>query len=340
MLPHLSPCLKPCLRSLSRPLASTSFSVQRRGIFSSLPRRARLIPGPDADPEQEPESEFEEMSSQAEGEREKQPSTYKEFIEKIGNRYQYAQPQQWLAPSTPFPMNPSFKPPPPISDHQKDVIFGKFLADPLVNSPRKLAARYNISLKRMDAILRLKGMERHWLKANHGTPLQTGFQIGMDKLLNAFTHPSIASQSRSPVAAGVVEDRSDVTQADKLEQLERRDAARYRYERMYWESTPEDGREPLLPGVLEAAKKRTQLKDAATKAKANRMLPTHPPKSPWMQRPQHSFVAWRRGGVATRFVDAGAEFLDVDALLKSRASKRHKLQQRKAYENKLQVLSK
>lgn len=71
-------------------------------------------------------------------------------------------------------MNPSFKPPPPISDYQKGVMFSKFLADPLVNNPRKLAQRYNVSLKRMDAILRLKGLERHWMKVSPASSVLFG----------------------------------------------------------------------------------------------------------------------------------------------------------------------
>lgn len=72
--------------------------------------------------------------------------------------------------------------------------------------------------------------------------MQTGFQMGMERLLGAYTHPAIASQTRGNVLLGQPEERSDVTEADLLEQIERRDAARYRYERQYWESTPEDGR--------------------------------------------------------------------------------------------------
>lgn len=63
-------------------------------------------------------------------------------------------------------MNPSFKPPPPLSDLQKDIIFQQFLADPLLHSPRRIAQRYHLSLKRVDAILRLKGLERHFTKVS------------------------------------------------------------------------------------------------------------------------------------------------------------------------------
>lgn len=44
-------------------------------------------------------------------------------------------------------------------------------------------------------------------------------------------------------AESVVSDiRYDAREADSLEEEENRDAARQRYQRLYWESTPEDGR--------------------------------------------------------------------------------------------------
>lgn len=44
--------------------------------------------------------------------------------------------------------------------------------------------------------------------------------------------------------------RTDAHEADILEQDEQRDAARQRYQRLYWESVPEDGRVGLLLYVL------------------------------------------------------------------------------------------
>jgi len=63
-------------------------------------------------------------------------------------------------------MNPSFKPPPPIADDQRKLMFDMFMQDPLRNGPRRLAKRFNISLKRADAILRLKGLENAWVKVS------------------------------------------------------------------------------------------------------------------------------------------------------------------------------
>ena len=38
------------------------------------------------------------------------------------------------------------------------------MADPKANSVRNLASRYHLSIKRVDAILRLKGLEESWTK--------------------------------------------------------------------------------------------------------------------------------------------------------------------------------
>ena len=42
------------------------------------------------------------------------------------------------------------------------------MTDPEANSARALAARHHLSIKRVDAILRLKGLEESWKKVrNH-----------------------------------------------------------------------------------------------------------------------------------------------------------------------------
>ena len=44
------------------------------------------------------------------------------------------------------------------------------MTDPKLNSVRSLAARHSISIKRVDAILRLKGMEESWKKVPFVSP--------------------------------------------------------------------------------------------------------------------------------------------------------------------------
>lgn len=61
-------------------------------------------------------------------------------------------------------MNPSFIPPAPISDALRTKIYQEFMRDPKENSVRALSQIYHISMKRVDAILRLKGLESAWVK--------------------------------------------------------------------------------------------------------------------------------------------------------------------------------
>ncbi|PAV22115.1 hypothetical protein PNOK_0207200 [Pyrrhoderma noxium] len=84
-----------------------------------------------------------------------------------GSVYEYPiNGPNWLSGNRtfPFPMNPSFKPPAPISDKTKSELYALYMRDPAKNSVRALSELYGISLKRVDAILRLKGMEQSWVK--------------------------------------------------------------------------------------------------------------------------------------------------------------------------------
>jgi hypothetical protein len=59
-------------------------------------------------------------------------------------------------------MNPSFKPPPPLSDSLRTYIFDMHMADPEANSVTKLSSRFGISKKRVEAVIRLKALEAEW----------------------------------------------------------------------------------------------------------------------------------------------------------------------------------
>lgn len=71
-------------------------------------------------------------------------------------------------------MNTTFKPPAPISDELKDVIYAKFMENPSKNGVRELAAMHGLSIKRVDAILRLKGLEEHWKKVSNTVSTRSG----------------------------------------------------------------------------------------------------------------------------------------------------------------------
>lgn len=60
----------------------------------------------------------------------------------------------------PFPNNPLFQPRPPLSDALRQEVYEAFVSDPETWTVRKLATKYNISLKRVEAILKLKAAEK------------------------------------------------------------------------------------------------------------------------------------------------------------------------------------
>ncbi|KAK0465493.1 eukaryotic mitochondrial regulator protein-domain-containing protein [Desarmillaria tabescens] len=94
-----------------------------------------------------------------------QPKSYAAFMEKMGGRFKTANELKWLGGDIPFPMNRSFKPPPPLSDSHRSIIYEEYMKDPVKNNVRELAQRHHLSLGRVDAILRLKGMEHAWVKS-------------------------------------------------------------------------------------------------------------------------------------------------------------------------------
>ena len=75
-------------------------------------------------------------------------------------------PARCLTCWQPFPLNPSFKPPTPVGEHTKQLIYDHFMSNPAENHVRALAALHGLSIARVDAILRLKGLEEHWKKVS------------------------------------------------------------------------------------------------------------------------------------------------------------------------------
>ncbi|EKM61410.1 uncharacterized protein PHACADRAFT_204581 [Phanerochaete carnosa HHB-10118-sp] len=163
-----------------------------------------------------------------------------------GEGRQFREPHRsrnWLGGNvTPFPLNSTFKPPIPVSDETRTLIYEQFMSDPTKNNVRELAALHGLSIARVDAVLRLKGLEEHWKK---GKRLQTGFQVGMEYILGV-------SERRRTVSGTEVTALSEETiKADIQYDEEGYDTkARERYQRLFWEPTVE-GQEPIIPGILE-----------------------------------------------------------------------------------------
>ncbi|TPX46829.1 hypothetical protein CcCBS67573_g10292 [Chytriomyces confervae] len=104
-------------------------------------------------------------------------SKAQKWLKEDGQKYH----RQQAAKFAPFPLNPLFKPQPPLSDAMRSEIYAAYTSNPSVESPLKLANQHSISVARVEAILRLKALQASMEKAN--TPIQVHLTYNMEKLL-------------------------------------------------------------------------------------------------------------------------------------------------------------
>ncbi|KAM5532251.1 hypothetical protein V8D89_014090 [Ganoderma adspersum] len=236
--------------------------------------------------------------------------SYAQWLRGEGLKYKEAhRPNNWLGGEVPFPLNPSFKPPTPISDSIRTAIWNDYIADPATFNVRLLAQRHGLSMARVDAILRLKGLEEHWKKRK---PLQTGFLKGME---NALGVTEKQASLRGARRTGGQELGEDAVEADELSEATK-NVARDRYQRLFWEPTLE-GQDPTMRESLAGAV------SIGKDAKANQEK-TMLNKLPHLKFETDPEVVLERPGRPTmRFVDVGVKFVDVkDQLKRDRAAKR------------------
>ncbi|KAJ2897454.1 hypothetical protein GGI21_004942 [Coemansia aciculifera] len=128
----------------------------------------------------------------------------------------------------PFPLNPAFRPRMPLPDSKKEDIYKEYLSDPVKNTPRILAAKYFISIKRVEAIIKLKAIEHHMVF--HGQivaqkSLTTGMEsiLGMSKDSVGVTEKLVAEVPRvSTPRFHAVPEEKEFTAADAAEVLGRK----------------------------------------------------------------------------------------------------------------------
>ncbi|KAJ2817717.1 hypothetical protein IWW50_006069, partial [Coemansia erecta] len=82
----------------------------------------------------------------------------------------------------PFPLNPYFQPRAPVSNEVKEALYKDYLADPVRSTPRLLAEKYRVSIKRAEAIIKLKAIEKHMVSAKEITE-QKNLTAGMESML-------------------------------------------------------------------------------------------------------------------------------------------------------------
>ncbi|GAA5910291.1 hypothetical protein JCM8208_003498 [Rhodotorula glutinis] len=113
---------------------------------------------------------------------------YRAWLAGEGQRFRKAVPGRtnWIA-DTPFPLNPTFNPLPPLADSIKHKIYNSYLHNILLKDAtdsqvvRAVSTRFGVSMDRVRAIVRLKELERRW--KDEGRALQTELVKGMESHL-------------------------------------------------------------------------------------------------------------------------------------------------------------
>ncbi|GAA5851466.1 hypothetical protein JCM9279_001076 [Rhodotorula babjevae] len=113
---------------------------------------------------------------------------YRAWLAGEGQRFRKPVPGRtnWIA-DTPFPLNPTFNPLPPLADSIKSKIYNSYLHNILLKDAtdsqvvRAVSTRFGVSMDRVRAIIRLKELEKQW-KAE-GRALQTELVKGMESHL-------------------------------------------------------------------------------------------------------------------------------------------------------------
>ncbi|KAI0316494.1 eukaryotic mitochondrial regulator protein-domain-containing protein [Amylostereum chailletii] len=286
-----------------------------RSLASSSTLYARAAPAPQDKENKDEEDEDEDDTKPV---RVTDPA-YPTWLHTVGKQFKEPhRARNWLSKDGPFPLNPSFKPPAPVSDAMRTSLYQLYMTDPVANSVRELAGRYHLSMKRVDAILRLKGLEAHWIKVRVyvllGKSIQTGFVHGMEKALGIED-----DSKRFKSHEDWIESRMSVVEADALDQVQGHEMARARYQRMFWEPVVE-GEEPVIQNALERARadaEKHKNRDEASKSE-DMLLGHHHDSSQAAE-----VMGTSSAGRDTMFVDIGGKFIDPkDRLRRMKAAER------------------
>ncbi|KAI8903107.1 eukaryotic mitochondrial regulator protein-domain-containing protein [Gorgonomyces haynaldii] len=105
-------------------------------------------------------------------------------IPALGKFKQPAQ-RQFLKPDQPFPLNPWFKPEPPLSDKTRSAVYELYKKDAEKWNPRQLAEHFGVSIVRVQAMIKLKALEEHMQR--NGQPLMHALTEGMEHMLGSKT---------------------------------------------------------------------------------------------------------------------------------------------------------
>ncbi|KAJ1943169.1 hypothetical protein FBU59_002993 [Linderina macrospora] len=109
---------------------------------------------------------------------------YKQWLRSEGGKYKKVMggKTNWVGGTMPFPLNPMFRPSAPLPDTIKEQIYQDYRDNALANTPRVLGEKYQVSIKRIEAILKLKAIEHQMISYKQGVA-QKNLTAGMESML-------------------------------------------------------------------------------------------------------------------------------------------------------------
>ncbi|KAH9931995.1 eukaryotic mitochondrial regulator protein-domain-containing protein [Epithele typhae] len=294
MLSHLA-------RASRRPARFSSLSVP---AVSNAPRRTYAdIVAPDKDEENAGRTVM----------------TFEQWRENVAERYKYpTKPKNWMG-NVPFPQNETFKPPPPVSDAVRQAIWQEYMAKPTDSTIRMMAHHHGLALSRIDAILRLKGLENQWKECcvagltecsiAYGSAGEQADPDGLLKNMEYILGVSSKISSR-PRDAGI-SFGDDAVESDLVSEVASK-VARDRYQRLFWEATVDgEGGGTVVADRIAAREAKEEV------LKSKEVL-------------EPALVIEREGRTSIKFVDVGLKFMDLkDRVKRVKAAHRRKQMKQK-----------
>ncbi|WVQ63036.1 uncharacterized protein L199_001187 [Kwoniella botswanensis] len=144
---------------------------------------------------------------------------FADWIKSEGSQYREpvkGQKAKWLGDKVPYSSNPTFRPPPPLSDYTQNQVYAELRRGRKV---AELAEKHNISKARVEAIRKLKDIEEEFKRRS--IPLQTAFQQGMEPLLGVQTPINPSTKEHDAARARQIDlahDSHPSTSAERLEE--------------------------------------------------------------------------------------------------------------------------
>ncbi|EJU00080.1 hypothetical protein DACRYDRAFT_23591 [Dacryopinax primogenitus] len=250
---------------------------------------------PEAEAAQLAESESADSDAPAQTRASSAKETYKQWLRGTGERWRLP-PEQGtnylgiaLTTDAPnygciFPSNPSFRPPMPLSNEDRNTIYWAYKESPDPQTVRTLSQKYAISIDRVNAVIKLK-QHQEIVPQNQ---LQHALREGMERFMGI--HSRLVPEDKlSFQAHNEGPRRKELYTVDEEEKRARdRMVPEQGARRIIWEMVAEGDR-PIIARELEEQAERQQQQLAKSRRKQEDLPTVHvPPAKPG--RPSWAFV--------------------------------------------------